>query len=85
MIYEIEISASAEKFLEKVPQRDRLKIIEKIDALESTPLPIGCKKLQGHKELYRLRSGDYRIIYTINKDRLLILVVEIGHRKEIYR
>lgn len=86
MKYEVEISESAEKFLEKVPKRDRLKIIERIDALEQDPLPSGSIKLQGYKEaLYRIRSGDYRVIYSIKKDILVILIVEIGHRREVYR
>lgn len=86
MKYEVEISESAEKFLEKVPKKDRLRIIEKIDALEQDPTPSGSIKLQGHKKaLYRIRSGDYRIVYSIKKDILVVLVVEIGHRREIYR
>ncbi len=86
MKYEVEISESAEKFLKKIPKKDRLRIIEKIDALESDPLPSGSIKLQGCKEaLYRIRSGDYRVVYTVKKDVLVILVVEIGHRREIYR
>ncbi len=86
MKYEVEISENAEKSLEKVPKKDRLKIIEKIDALEQDPMPLGSIKLQCHKEaLYRIRSGDYRVIYSIKKDILLVLVVEIGHRREVYR
>lgn len=83
--YEIEISESAEKYLGKIPKKDRLKIIAKIDALEEETMPIGSKKLQGHKVLYRIRSGDYRIVYSIIKNQLIVLIVEIGHRKEIYR
>jgi mRNA interferase RelE/StbE len=63
--YEVEISENAEKFLEKVPKKDLLRIIEKIDALEKEPMPSGSIKLQGQKEpLYRIRSGDYRMIYN---------------------
>lgn len=86
MKYEVEISESAEKFLEKIPKKDRLRIIEKIDALEQDPMPSGSIKLQGHKEaLYRIRSGDYRVVYSIKKGILVVLVIEIGHRREIYR
>ena len=61
MNYEVEISESAEKYLVKVPKKDRIRILEKIDSLEIEPLLNGSKKLQGHKEsLYRIRSGDYR-------------------------
>ena len=84
--YEIEISESAEKSLEKIPKRDRLKILEKIDDLEKDPLPAGSIKLKGSKEvLYRIRSGDYRVVYSVKQDVLIILVIEIGHRREIYR
>ena len=86
MKYEIEISESAEKFLAKAPKKNRSRIIEKIDALEKDPMPLGCMKLQGHKEaLYRIRSGDYRVIYSIKKDILVVLVIEIGHRRDVYR
>lgn len=85
MTYEIEISNSAEKTLAKIPKKDRMRILEKIDALEIEPQASGSIKLQGHKDLYRIRSGDYRIVYSIKKDRLIVLIVEIGHRREIYR
>lgn len=86
MKYEVEISESAEKFLEKVPKKDRSRIMEKIDTLADDPMPSGSVKLQGQRPaLYRIRSGDYRVVYSIKKDVLIILVVEIGHRREVYR
>lgn len=85
MKYSIEISESAEKFLEKVSKKDRSRIAERIDALMDDPMPLGSIKLQGHKTLYRIRSGVYRVVYSIKKDLLIVLVVEIGHRKDIYR
>lgn len=69
MKYEVEISESAEKFLEKVPKKDQSRIIEKIDALSDEPMPSGSIKLHGYKEaLYRIRSGNYRVVYSIKKD-----------------
>lgn len=86
MKYEVEIAESAEKFLKKVPKKDRSKIMEKIDALQDDPMLEGSIKLQGYKQpMYRIRSGDYRFVYAIKKDILVVLVVEIGHRREIYR
>ena len=86
MKYEVEISESAEKFLEKVPKKDRSRIMEKIDSLADDPMPSGSIKLQGQRPpLYRIRSGDYRIVYSIKKDMLVVLIVEIGHRREVYR
>lgn len=86
MKYEVEIASTAERSLKKIPKEDRIKIVEKIDALSEDPMPAGSIKLQGHKpSFYRIRSGDYRVIYTIKNDLLIVLVVEIGHRREVYR
>ena len=57
----------------------------RIDALRSEPRPDGSQKLKGMDGLYRIRSGDYRIVYVIRDDRLLVLVVRIGDRKDVYR
>lgn len=87
MAYKIAVASSAEKSLSKIAKRNREQIIEKIESLKEDPRPNGCKKLQGSKkqEFYRIRHGDYRIVYTIQDEILLILIVDIGHRKEIYR
>jgi len=60
------------------------KIIEVLKSLEVNPLPPGCKKLKGYKNLWRLRIGNYRIIYSIEDIILLVDVRDIGHRKDIY-
>lgn len=84
--YRVEIAESAMRALSKIQKRDRLKILEKIDTLEQDPSPTGSVKLKGYKEaLYRIRSGDYRIVYSIKQEVLIVLVVDIGHRREIYR
>lgn len=87
MTYEIEIAEKLEKRLRKFPKKDKEKILEKIDSLAYNPRPKDCKKLQGNQKpfLYRIRSGIYRIIYAINDDILIVLIVDIGHRKEVYR
>lgn len=86
MKYQVEISESAERSLEKIAKKDRLKILEKIDLLEQDPSPSKCIKLKGYKEvLYRIRIGDYRVVYSIKQDLLIVLIVEIGHRRDIYR
>lgn len=86
MTYHIEIAESADKALRRLLKRDQAKIEEKIDALAYDPRPEGVIKLKGYKEpLYRIRHGNYRIVYSIKDDLLLVLVVEIGHRKGIYR
>ena len=85
MIYSIEISRAAHKALKDIPHNDVRKIRDKIEKLKKEPLPNGNEKLAGNEDLYRIRSGDYRIIYQILKKQLIILVVKIGHRREVYR
>ena len=84
MKYEIEIERSALKALQKIPTKDRNKIIDIIKHLASNPRPTGAKKLTG-RDGWRIRIGSYRIIYEIRANICYILVLDIGHRKEIYR
>lgn len=81
--YRITIKRSAAKELEKIPLADRKRIVEKIRELASDPRPPGCKKLSG-AEKYRLRQGNYRILYEILDQELIITVVKIGHRRDVY-
>lgn len=83
--YKIEISASAEKSLKKVPKKEILKIIEAIQILAISPFPEGCRKLRGEEAVYRVRQGNYRIIYEIIDEKLIVLVLKIGHRKDVYK
>ena len=87
MKYRIEIAEKIEKQFIRLNKKDKQRIIEKIDSLAKDPRPDDCKKLKGKQRppLYRVRSGNYRIIYSIQDEVLLILVVEIGHRKDVYR
>lgn len=85
MIYKIEIIESALKTLRKLPKIDANKIANKITALAQNPRPNGVQKLAGDENGYRIRSGDYRILYEIHDKILVILVVKIGHRREVYR
>jgi mRNA interferase RelE/StbE len=84
MKYKIIIAEQAIKALGKLPRKVQRQISEKIDSLADNPRPAGTEKLQG-ADLYRIRSGDYRVIYQIKDDVLIVLVVRIGHRKDIYR
>ncbi len=85
MRYELIIKPVAEKSLDRVPRALRLRIIEALERLRNNPRPSSVKKLGGEENLWRIRVGDYRVVYEIHDDRLLILVVRIGHRKDIYR
>ena len=84
MIYKIEVPNSVVKQLKKIPENDRKRIVKAIDSLASLPLPSDVKKLKGY-EFYRIRSGDYRIIYSIENKKLVILIIKVAHRKEVYR
>ena len=81
----IEFKRSAAKALRKIPKPDQKRIANKIDSLsENLPDP-ATTKMKGDNPFHRVRIGDYRIIYEIHGDILLILILKIGHRKEVYR
>ncbi|MFA5367656.1 MAG: type II toxin-antitoxin system RelE/ParE family toxin [Dehalococcoidia bacterium] len=82
--YNIDIKQSAIKELNKIPARDLKKIASKIESLSHNPRPAGCEKLSA-QERYRLRQGNYRILYSIEDDILTVYVVKIAHRKDVYR
>jgi mRNA interferase RelE/StbE len=83
--YRIEFKRSAAKVLKKLPKPDRRRIRDKIDSFsENLPDP-ATTKMKGDNPFHRVRVGDYRIIYEVQEDILLILVIKIGHRKEVYR
>ena len=82
--YNVRITKSAAKELEDVPKPDRLRIVDKIRLLAENPRPHGSKKLSG-EEKYRLRQGDYRILYTIDDRIVTVTVVKIGNRRDVYK
>jgi len=84
MKYEVEISPSARKSLDKIQKKDRLRIEGAIELLRINPYPPAAIKLTERSE-YRVRVGSYRVVYDIIKGRLVILVLTIGHRKDVYR
>ena len=85
MGYAIELKPAAVRALAKLPKDAQKAIRFRTDALSDNPLPPKVKKLEGEENLYRIRVGDYRIVYQLQKEIPLILVVKIGHRKEVYR
>lgn len=82
--YKIKIKPSAAKELKVLPQKDRKRIVAKISKLAKDPRPKGCEKLSGDDK-YRLRQGNYRIIYLIEDNVLTVIVVRIAHRRDVYR
>ena len=80
--YKVEIKRSAVKEIKKIPSADLKRIMAVIGALSQDPRPMGSIKLSG-KEQYRLRCGNYRILYTIEDQVLVVYVVKVGHRKDV--
>lgn len=82
--YSVEIKRSAAKELEQLPPKDRTRIVARIRALAGNPRPPGCEKLSG-QERYRVRQGNYRILYEIDDAVVRVIVVRIAHRRDVYR
>ena len=83
-VYEVLLSKTARKQLNSLPTFIHNKIIEDISDLAFLPRPAGCKKLKGQRNAWRIRIGDYRVIYEVHDTILKILVIGVGHRKDIY-
>jgi len=83
--YRLLIKTSAAKEIESSPKKDRHRIIKRIQSLSSDPRPPGREKLSGHDDKYRVRQGAYRIVYSISDFELVVCVVKVGHRREVYR
>ena len=84
--YRLSIKQSAAKELEAVARRtDRQRLVARIEALAGDPRPPGCEKLAGHSGRYRVRQGDYRVVYSVDDGDRVVLIVKVGHRREVYR
>jgi mRNA interferase RelE/StbE len=82
--YVVEIKLSARKELDALPDRVLSRVIRKMDSLGQQPRPSGCKKLKGYKDQWRLRVGDWRVVYIIDDATKLVSVTRIAHRRDIY-
>lgn len=85
MPYTVVLRPPAQRAIKKLPNEIQSRIIKKIESLESNPRPPGCEKIAGAENLWRVRTGDYRILYEIVEDRLTIFIVHTAHRKDVYR
>jgi mRNA interferase RelE/StbE len=83
-VYKLLIKPSAVKELEAIPREDRRRTIRRIESLATDPWPPSCEKLSG-EDKYRVRQGDYRIIYLVSDESREVIVFKIGHRREVYR
>lgn len=85
MSYQIRFEPYARKQLGAIDKPQRRRILIKLESLMDNPHPPGALMLTGRHGDYRIRVGDYRIVYTVQDDELIVLVIEVGHRREIYR
>ena len=83
--YEVEVSRTAEKQLRKLARDDQERVVRRMLLLAEDPFPAGTRKLTGYDDVYRVRVGRYRIIYSVSRQRLVIVILKIGHRKDAYR
>jgi len=84
MGYSVEFRPSARKALDELPKSDRARIAKAIETLSDNPFGPGRKKLKG-TDFWRIRVGDYRVVYNVIQSVLLVVVIRIGHRREVYR
>lgn len=82
--YRLSIKPSAAKEIEALPKTDRIRVIKRIKGLSENPRPPGCEKLSGNDK-YRVRQGQYRIVYSISDEELVVLVVKVATRRDVYR
>ena len=85
MRYRLQIKPRAARQLRKLPESVRARLQEIMDALTQNPRPAGTLKMRGFTNRYRVRVGDYRIVYDIHDDTLIVLIIAVGHRGDVYR
>jgi mRNA interferase RelE/StbE len=85
LLYSIVFARSARKDLENLNKILTLRLFKKIEALQANPRPVGCKKLAGQNSLWRIRIGDYRVVYSIDDKKRLIDITIIRHRSAVYK
>ncbi len=82
--YALDIKPSARKEMENLSDSLIARLTPKIDGLAANPRPSGCRKLRGYRDLWRIRTGDYRVVYIIDDDRKTVSVTRIAHRRDVY-
>ncbi len=84
--YRVKIKSSAQKEIHKLPSKGlRNKVVDIIDSLNANPFPEGSKKIKGSNNIYRIRQGTYRIVYQVYKNELLVLIISVRHRRDVYK
>jgi mRNA interferase RelE/StbE len=82
--YAVEVKPPARKELEALPDNVLSRVVRKVESLAGNPRPAGCKKLKGYKDQWRVRVGDWRVVYIIDDTAKLVSVTRIAHRREVY-
>lgn len=83
--YKVEISRTAEKQLRKLGASDRRRVVHALIELGDDPHPPGSRKLNGYTDVFRIRVGTFRVLYSVEGRKLIVIILKIGHRKEVYR
>lgn len=81
----IQVSRTAERALSELAVDGRERVVRAIQALAQNPFPAGCRKLTGYDDVFRIRVGPYRVLYSVNAGALIVIVLKAGHRKNVYR
>jgi len=82
--HQLDIAAAAERQFKKLTTQQQLRLRKAILGLAVRPRPRGCRKLLGYRDVYRIRVGRYRVIYSVDDERVIVLVLKLGHRGEVY-
>ena len=82
---ELRVSRSAEKQLRKLPRTDQARVAQAMLALADDPFPKGARKLLGYRDVFRIRIGPYRVLYSVSETELIVVVLKVGHRRGVYR
>ena len=82
--YEIEVSATAKRQLRRLNLVDQIKILKRVRGLAEDPRPPGSRKLRGYTDVYRIRVGQYRVLYSVEDHKLVIILLKVGHRRDVY-
>ena len=83
--YRIEVSATAERQIRRLERADQIRVLRAIRALGSVPRPRGCRKLRGWEDVFRIRVGGFRVLYSVEAARVLVIILKVGRRRDIYR
>ncbi|MDE2904588.1 MAG: type II toxin-antitoxin system RelE/ParE family toxin [Acidobacteriota bacterium] len=83
--YRIRVSRTAERQIKKLPLDARARVARSVQGLAIDPFPGGCRKLTGYDDVFRVRAGPYRILYSVNTGVLIVIVLKVGHRRNVYR